>query len=652
MGLNVVEKILKEHLVGGEFVAGKEIAIKIDQALTQDATGTMVYLQFEAMGFQKVRNELAVSYVDHNTIQVGSENADDHAYLRSAAARFGAVFSKPGNGICHQLHLERFGVPGKTLLGSDSHTPTGGGLGMIAIGAGGIDVAVAMGGGPFNLTAPKVIKIELKGSLKPWVSAKDVILKVLEKFSTKGNVDCVFEYGGPGLKHLEVPERATITNMGAECGVTTSVFPSDDVTRAFMEAQGRGDSWRAIVADPDAVYSRIEKIDLSEIEPLAAAPHSPGNVETIASLAGKKVDQVLIGSCTNSSYRDLKTVAKILEGKKVHQAVSLGIAPGSRQVLEMMAREGLLEVLISSGARILENACGFCIGNSMSPETNGVSLRTSNRNFEGRSGTRTAGVYLVSPEIAAVAALYGRIVDPRTLEELKYPRVKQPRSFDIDDSMFIQPPADGSQLKIVRGPSIGTVPKNEPLPEAFAGVVTIKVGDKITTDHIMPAGQRLKFRSNVATYSKYVFEGVDPEFSARAGKNRDEGRHNFIIAGDSYGQGSSREHAALCPMFLGVKAVVAKSFERIHLANLINFGIVPFKFEKAGDYDRVTQGDGLSIAGIREVVKGDGKAVLKVKSAGKDFDVPVRVMLSDRERDMLLAGGLLNLTAHESVKKK
>jgi len=651
MGLNVAEKILKEHLVAGELIAGREIAIKIDQTLTQDATGTMAYLQFEAMGFKKVNSEVAVSYVDHNTIQIGPENADDHAFLQSAAAKYGAVFSRPGNGICHQLHLERFGVPGKTLLGSDSHTPTGGGLGMLAIGAGGIDVAVAMAGGPFNLVAPKVVRIELKGSLKPWVSAKDVILKVLEVFSTKGNVDCVFEYGGPGIKHLDVPERATITNMGAECGVTASVFPSDEVTKTFLEAQGRGECWREIVADPDAKYDHIEKIDLAEIEPLAATPHSPGNIATIVSLAGKKVEQVLIGSCTNSSYRDMKTVAKILEGRKISPSVSLGIAPGSRQVLEMMAQEGMLEIMILAGARILENACGFCIGNSMSPPTNGVSLRTSNRNFEGRSGTKTAGVYLVSPEIAAVAALYGRVVDPRALEELKYPRVKQPKSFLIDDSMFIKPPADGAQVKIVRGPNIGTVPKNEPLPENLAGVATIKVGDKITTDHIMPAGQRLKFRSNVEAYSKYVFEGVDAEFAQRAAKNRDAGQHNFIVAGDSYGQGSSREHAALCPMFLGVKAVVAKSFERIHLANLINFGIVPLKFDKAGDVEKVSQGDTLSVAGIREAVKGDGKCILKVKAPGRESDVPVRAVLSDRQKEILLAGGLLNLTAQAAEKK-
>jgi aconitate hydratase len=640
MGMNVTEKILKEHLVAGEFAAGKEIGIKIDQTLTQDATGTMAFLQFEAMGLDKIKAELAVSYVDHNTLQVGCENADDHAYLQSVAAKFGAVFSKPGNGICHQLHLERFGVPGKTLLGSDSHTPTGGGIGMIAIGAGGIDVAVAMGGGPYFLTVPRVIKVELKGSLKPWVSAKDVVLKVLETFSTKGNVSCVLEYGGKGIKNLDVPERATITNMGAECGVTTSVFPSDQVTKTFLEAQGRGDAWREIVADPDAVYEKVVTIDLAEVEPMAAKPHSPGNVAPLASLAGTRVDQVLIGSCTNSSYRDLKMVAKLLEGKKVHQNTTLGIAPGSRQVLNMLAQDGSLAILIQAGARILENACGFCIGNSMSPPTNGVSLRTSNRNFEGRSGTQSGKVYLVSPEIAAMAALYGRVVDPRAIEGLKYPSVRQPKVFESDDSMFIKPTADASQVKIVRGPNIGTVPKNDALPEKLAGVAAIKVGDKITTDHIMPAGQRLKLRSNVKEYSKYVFENTDKEFAARAAKNRDSGLHNFIIAGDSYGQGSSREHAALCPMFLGVKAVVAKAIERIHFANLVNFGIVPFIFDKMGDYDRIDQGDKLSVSGVRDAVKGNGKAVLRNET--KNIDIPVRAILTDREKEIILAGGMLN----------
>lgn len=639
MGLNVAEKILSEHLVSGELAAGKEMAIRIDQTLTQDATGTMAFLQFESMGFDKVRNELALSYVDHNTIQVGPENADDHAYLQSVAAKYGAIFSKPGNGICHQLHLERFGAPGKTLLGSDSHTPTAGGLGMIGIGAGGIDVAVAMGGGPFHLTAPKVIKIVLKGTLKPWVSAKDIALKVLEIFSTKGNVDCVFEYAGPGLKHLDVPERATITNMGAECGVTTSVFPSDDVTKTFLEAEGRGGVWREMVADKDAAYHKTVEINLAELEPLAAAPHSPGNVVTVASLNGTRVEQVLIGSCTNSSYRDLKMVAKILEGKKVHSNVSLGISAGSRQVVKMLADEGLLSILVGAGARLLESACGFCIGNSLSPGTNGISLRTSNRNFEGRSGTPSGKVYLVSPETAALAALHGRVADARTMEGLQCPRVRPPKAFEIDDSMFIQPTANGSKALIVRGPNIGKVPKNDPLPESLQGVATIKVGDKITTDHIMPAGQRLKYRSNVEAYAKYVFESVDAGFSSRALKNKEQGIHNFIVAGDSYGQGSSREHAALCPMFLGVKAVVAKSFERIHLANLINMGIVPLVFQKGADLDKITQGDRLIVAGIRDVVSA-GKGVLRNETRG--MDIPVKADLSERQQAMLLEGGLLN----------
>jgi aconitate hydratase len=645
MGLNVTQKILKEHLVEGDLTPGKEIAIRIDQTLTQDATGTLVYLQFESMGLTKIRNELAVSYVDHNTVQVGPENADDHAYLQSAAARYGAVFSKPGNGICHQLHLERFGAPGKTLLGSDSHTPTGGGLGMIAIGAGGIDVAAAMGGAPFHFPAPAIVKIELAGKLGPWVSAKDVMLKVLEVFSTSGNVGRIFEYGGRGVSGLDVPERATIANMGAECGVTTSVFPSDEVTRAFLEAQGRGEAWREILPDADAAYAETRRLDLSAIEPLAAAPHSPGNVVTVASLAGTKVDQVLIGSCTNSSYRDLKTVAKILEGRKAHADVSLGIAPGSRQVLEMLAREGHLAALIEAGARILENACGFCIGNSMAPRTNGVSLRTSNRNFEGRSGTPSAKVFLVSPETAALAAIHGRVVDARVLQDMKCPQVRQPKAFQVDDSMFLRPPPakERAAVTVVRGPAIGEVPRNEALPATLAGVAAIKVGDRVTTDHIMPAGQRLKHRSNVAAYAKYVFEQVDPEFAARAAANRDAGLHNFIVAGESYGQGSSREHAALCPMHLGVKAVVARSIERIHQANLVNFGIVPFTFARAGDMSRVEAGDRLRIEKACEAVGGDGAAVLRNETKG--CDIPVRVALSEREKRIVLAGGLLNLAA-------
>lgn len=638
--MNVTRKILSEHLAGGSLTPGAELAIRVDQTLTQDATGTMAFLQFEAMGLDRVRNELAVSYVDHNTIQVGFENADDHRYLRSAAARFGAVFSPPGNGICHQLHLERFGIPGKTLLGSDSHTPTGGGLGMLAIGAGGLDVALAMAGGAFHMTAPRVARIALQGRLKPWVSAKDIVLKVLELFGTKGNVGWVFEYGGPGLARLDVPERATIANMGAECGVTASVFPSDALTRRFLEAQGRGGAWRAILPDADAVYDREVTIDLAELEPLAAAPHSPGNIATVAALEGLKVDQVLIGSCTNSSYRDLKTVARLLAGKTVHPDVSLGIAPGSRQVLAMLARDRSLADLVDAGARILENACGFCIGNSLSPGTDGVSLRTSNRNFEGRSGTKSARVYLVSPEVAAVAALYGRIRDPRRTE-LEWPRVAMPKAFAVDDAMFVRPPADGSKVKIVRGPNIGAPPKNRALPDDLAGVATIKVGDKITTDHIMPAGARLKYRSNIPAYAQYVFEPLDREFAGRAEKLRDQGVHNFVIAGESYGQGSSREHAALCPMFLGVKAVVAKSFERIHEANLVNFGIVPLVFERASDYDRIKAGDRLRLPGIRRAIAEGKPPVLRDETAGAD--IPLKLAVSKRQADMLLAGGLLNV---------
>ena len=643
MGLNVVQKILKEHLVSGELIAGREISIRIDQTLTQDATGTMAYLQFEAMGLDRVRNELAVSYVDHNTIQAGFENADDHHYLQTVAAKYGIIYSKPGNGICHQLHLERFGAPGKTLLGSDSHTPTGGGIGMIAIGAGGIDVAVAMGGGPFYLTAPKVVKITLKGKLRPWVTAKDVILKVLQQFTTKGNVGCMFEYAGPALKHLSVPERATITNMGAECGVTTSVFPSDDVTRAFLDAQGRGEVWRELVADPDATYDREVTVNLSTLEPLAAAPHSPDNIVTVASLAGTTVNQVLIGSCTNSSYADLKTVTKILEGRTVAPTVSLGVAPGSRQVLKMLADDGGVGTLLSAGARLLENACGFCIGNSLSPETDAVSLRTNNRNFEGRSGTKSAKVFLVSPPVAALAALYGRVVDPLKVTDIKYPRVKTPKSFKVDDTMMVRPSAEPGSVTIVRGPNIGEPPRNTPLPGSIQGVATLKVGDKITTDHIMPAGARLKYRSNVPAYSQYVFEPTDPGFPKRAGAFRDAGKHNIIVGGESYGQGSSREHAALCPMFLGVKAVVAKSIERIHAANLVNFGILPLLFETAGDYEAITQGDELFIDGVREALKA-GVERLVIRNVTRNVDVPAKAALTERQRLIILAGGLLNFT--------
>jgi len=641
MGKSITQKILEEHLVEGKWEPGKEIAIKVDQTLTQDATGTMAYLQFEAMGVPHVKTELSVSYVDHNTVQIGFENADDHKYLQTVAAKYGIIYSRAGNGICHQVHLERFGKPGKTLLGSDSHTPTGGGIGMIAIGAGGLDVAVAMAGGPFYLTCPKVIKINLKGKLRPWCSAKDVVLKMLEIFTTKGNVGCVFEYGGEGVKTLSVPERATITNMGAECGVTTSVFPSDEVTKEFLKAQDREEDWIEIKADPDAEYWKEIDLDLSEIVPLTAYPHSPGNVKPVKDFEGMDVDQVCLGSCTNSSYKDLMTAAKILKGRVAHPNVSFVIAPGSRQVLQNIERDGGLIDLISAGARIAESACGFCIGNSQSPKTNAVSLRTSNRNFLGRSGTKSANVYLVSPETAAAAVITGKMTDPRDLEKMgiKYPEIKIPNKFYIDDNMFIYPSDKPDAIKIYRGPNIGDPPASQPLPENIHGEVTIKVGDKITTDHIIPAGSKMKYRSNVPKYSEFLFEVVDPTFYERAKKIKDSGRDNIIVGGESYGQGSSREHAALCPMYMGVKAVIAKSLERIHTANLINFGIIPLTFKNEKDYDKIEQGDELQIPKIREIIKKND--VLKVKDITKNFEFEVEYNLSDRQKEIILAGGTL-----------
>jgi len=640
MGMTLTEKILRQHLAEGEYVPGNEIAIRIDQTLTQDATGTMAYLQFEAMGLTEIKTELSVSYVDHNTVQVGFENADDHKYLQTVAKKYGIYYSRAGNGICHQLHLERFGRPGKTLLGSDSHTPTAGGIGMIAIGAGGLDVAVAMGGGAFYLTCPRVVKVHLTGKLNPWVSAKDVILKVLEIFTTKGNVGTVLEYGGPGVDTLTVPERATITNMGAECGVTTSIFPSDGQTRQFLAGQGRGDQWAEMRADEDAEYDRVVEIDLGEVEPMTAEPHSPGNTKLVKELAGMEVNQVCIGSCTNSSYRDLMIVARTLKGKTVHPGVSLVIAPGSRQVVEMLARNGAFADLVSSGARFAENACGFCIGNSQSPQTQAVSLRTSNRNFLGRSGTKDANVYLVSPETAAAAVITGKFTDPRELD-IEYPDVEMPAEFLVDDSMIIPPaPPEERSVEIYRGPNIGDPPRNDPLPDTLAGEVTIKVGDKITTDHIMPAGARMKYRSNVPKYAEFVFETVDPEFYGRATQIRDAGKHNVIVGGLSYGQGSSREHAALCPMFLGVKAVMAKSFERIHIANLINFGIVPMTFKNEADYDALEQGDELEMTGLRGALEG-GSAELTVRNKSKGTEFQMDVALSEKQRNMLLAGGKL-----------
>ena len=642
MGKTLTEKILSNHIIEGKPEQGKEIGIKIDQTLTQDATGTMAYLQFEAMGQKKVKTELSVSFIDHNTVQVGFENADDHKYLQSVASKYGIILSRAGNGICHQVHLERFGKPGKTLLGSDSHTPTGGGIGMIAIGAGGLDVAVAMAGGPFYLTYPKVIKLNLTGKLRPWVSAKDVILKVLEIFTTKGNVGCVFEYCGEGVKTLSVPERATITNMGAECGVTTSIFLSDKITKEFLKAQEREKDWVELKPDEDAKYDKVVEINLSELEPLAAIPHSPGNIKKVREIQGLDVDQVCVGSCTNSSYKDLMTVAMILKDKKVHPNVSFVVAPGSKQVIENIEKDKGLSSIISAGARIAESACGFCIGNSQSPSTKAISLRTSNRNFEARSGTKDAQVYLVSPETAATAVITGKLTDPRDLEKmgLKYPLIKIPKKFYIDDSMFIYPPKDGSSVKIYRGPNIGEPPKSTPMPEKLEAVATIKVGDKITTDHIIPAGARMKYRSNVPKYSEFVFENIDSKFYERAKKIQESGKFNIIIGGVSYGQGSSREHAAICPMYLGVKAVIAKSMERIHKANLVNFGIIPLKFKNENDYDKIDQNDELELLNIHTSLKQGKPIIVKNKTKNKEFEVEYD--LSDREKLILLAGGTLS----------
>ena len=639
MGLGVAYKILSSHIAGGKLEAGSSIDLRIDQTLTQDATGTMAYLQFESLGLDHIRNELAVSYVDHNTVQVGFENADDHLYLQSIAASKGIVFSRPGNGICHQVHLERFGVPGKTLIGSDSHTPTGGGIGMVAIGAGGLDVALAMAGVPFSIICPRVIEIRLTGKLRPFCTAKDVILTVLEHFGVKGNVNTVFEYTGPGVATLSVPERATICNMGAECGVTTSVFPSDEVTKAFLKAQGREKDYSPVTADADASYDGLFEIDLCSVVPMAACPHSPGNVRKVSEISGLKISQVAIGSCTNSSYADLYKVGQILKGRTVSPDVCLGVAPGSREVLQMITGDGTLSNLIASGARILESACGFCIGNHFSPNSNGVSLRTNNRNFEGRSGTKDAQVYLVSPETAAVSAVCGVLTDPTSLNlpEITVPEVK---SFKQDDNLIIFPNSDGKSVEIKRGPNIGNPPECVPLTDNIFADVTLKVGDKITTDHIMPAGARLKYRSNIEKYSTFVFEPVDPSFSERAAANKAEGLANIIVAGQSYGQGSSREHAAICPMHLGVKAVMALSIERIHQANLCNFGILPLTFKDPADYEHLAQGDRLVMEHAVRQAKAGGDIEVKDLTSGKLFKMKLDV--SALQRKMLLAGGRLN----------
>jgi aconitate hydratase len=640
MGKNIIEKILSRHLISGNLVPGEEIGIHIDQTLTQDATGTMAYLQFEAMNVPKIKTDLSVSYIDHNTIQIGFENADDHLYLQSVAQKYGIIFSRAGNGICHQVHLERFGKPGKTLIGSDSHTPTCGALSMIAIGAGGLDVAMAMAGNPFYLTCPHVIKINLTGKLKPWVSAKDVILKVLEIFSTKGNVNMVFEYGGKGSESLTVPERATITNMGAECGVTTSIFPSDKMTRQFLRSQRREKDFIELKPDRDAKYAKVINIDLSKIEPLTAQPHSPDNISTVRKMKKIDVHQVCLGSCTNSSYKDLVTVAKILKGKTAHPNVSFILAPGSKQVLEELSRSGYLTHLIASGARIMESACGFCIGNSQSPQSAAVSLRTSNRNFLGRSGTMDANVYLVSPETAAAAVITGQFTDPRDLK-MRYPKVTLPKKFTVDDSMIIWPDKKKKEVDVIRGPNIGILPRSPELCDTIHGIVTIKVGDKITTDHIIPAGARMKYRSNIPKYSEFVFENVDPTFAKRAMSIRQDGKQNIIVAGLSYGQGSSREHAAICPMYLGVRAVLAKSFERIHAANLINFGILPLTFSVESDYDYIGQEDILEITETKRIIAGDGKFLMRNKTKGTAFYVTC--ILSERQKQIILAGGALNI---------
>ncbi len=646
MGLTMTEKILSAHLVEGELVRGTEIGIRIDQTLTQDATGTMAYLEFEAMGVPRVRTERSVAYIDHNTLQNGFENADDHRFIGSCAKKHGLYFSRPGNGICHQVHLERFGIPGKTLIGSDSHTPTGGGLGMLAIGAGGLDVAVAMGGGAYYITCPKVVNVKLSGKLSPWVAAKDVILEVLRRMSVKGGVGKVIEYTGEGVKTLTVPERATITNMGAELGATSSIFPSDEMTKAFLKAQQREEVWTPLAADPDAVYDEVIEIDLSKLEPLAACPHSPDNVKTTGEIGKLKIDQVCIGSCTNSSLLDMMKVAYILKGKTIHPDVSLAIAPGSKQVLNMIAANGALGDMIDAGARILESACGPCIGMGQSPNSGGISLRTFNRNFEGRSGTKDGQIYLVSPETAAASALTGYLTDPRTLGEM--PEFKLPDVFTVNDNMVTLPAdeKDMDEVEIKLGPNIKPYPETHPLLETIDAPVSLKVGDNITTDHIMPAGAKiLPLRSNIPKISEHCFAVCDEEFPKRA---KALGQ-SIIVGGANYGQGSSREHAALAPLYLGVKAVLVKSFARIHRANLINAGILPLTFVNEADYDKIAQGDQLELAGVRKAVE-EGRTELTVIDKTNGAEIPVLCELTGRTKDIMLAGGLLDYT-REALKK-
>lgn len=633
MGKTLAEKILAAHLVDGQMQKGEEIGLRIDQTLTQDATGTMAYLQFEAMGVAQVKTERSVAYIDHNTLQSGFENADDHKYIASVAKKHGIYFSKAGNGICHQVHLERFGVPGKTLIGSDSHTPTGGGIGMLAFGAGGLDVAVAMAGGAYYIPMPKMVRVTLLGKLHAWVSAKDVILEVLRRMTVKGGVGKIIEYAGEGVQTLSVPERATITNMGAELGATTSVFPSDEVTKAFLQAQGRGDAWVALAADADAVYDEEITIDLCALKPLAAQPHMPDNVDEIEHIGAIAVNQVCIGSCTNSSYHDMMKVAAILKGKCVHPDVSLAISPGSMQVFHMLAKNGALADIIAAGARILECACGPCIGMGQSPESAGVSLRTFNRNFEGRSGTQDAQIYLVSPEVAAASAVAGVLTDPRTLGDM--PQIDMPVQFDINDDMIVKPAQNPADVTVMRGPNIKPFPLGETLAPAYTGKIVLKTEDNITTDHILPAGAKLlPYRSNIPHYASYCFINVDPAFPERCKENGG----GVIVGGSNYGQGSSREHAALVPLYLGIKAVLVKSFARIHKANLVNSGILPLTFVNPQDYDAITLGDSITMPHVREELANGSQITVVIgdKTCKADCEV------SARQRAALLAGGTLN----------
>ncbi len=638
MGYTIAQKIIKEHLISGDMTVGSEVALKIDQTLTQDATGTMAYLEFETMGLDRVKTERSVAYIDHNTLQSGFENADDHRYIQSVAKKHGIYFSRPGNGICHQVHLERFGKPGKTLIGSDSHTPTGGGIGMLAMGAGGLDVAVAMGGGAYYITMPKMYKVNLTGKLNPFVTAKDVSLEILRILSVKGGVGAIIEWGGEGIKTLSVPERATITNMGTELGATTSIFPSDEITKAFLEAEGRGEDYVELSSDADAVYDKVIDINLSELKPLIACPHSPDNIVTVESLKGTKVDQVCIGSCTNSSLFDMLKVAALLKGKVIDHRVSLSISPGSKQVLKMLADCGALTDILASGARLLECACGPCIGMGFSPNSAGVSLRTFNRNFLGRSGTADAGVYLVSPETAVAAALTGEITDPRLLGDM--PEITMPEKFLIDDSAVIEPatPEESDSIEILRGPNIKPFPQSMPQEDTLTAELALKVGDNITTDHIMPAGAKiLPYRSNIPHLSKFCFGVCDTSFPERAkalGKS-------IIVGGSNYGQGSSREHAALVPMYLGVRCVITKSFARIHIANLINAGIMPLTFKNPDDYDKLNQGDKLTLTNVFEGMD-KGEITLKNETSGEEFALVCD--FTERQKAILKAGSLLAYT--------